>query len=177
MELIGFLPARSARLEQPRREPRRAGDSREGAHGRTSRSCSGASGRTQARGEQGGAFTGCCFVAQCNQLSAAMPFLFERINDETELLLPDNLRGRVSTTDRATETRLEFLHRSCWLSLRAITPRTLTVISGLLSATSGIVWLVLFASRRVRLPRRLNPGRDSGQASVLPVASCDHGRV
>jgi len=30
-------------------------------------------------------------VAQCNQLNAAMPFLFERINDETELLLPDNL--------------------------------------------------------------------------------------
>lgn len=30
-------------------------------------------------------------VAQCNQLHAAMPFLFERINDETELLLPDNL--------------------------------------------------------------------------------------
>lgn len=30
-------------------------------------------------------------VAQCNELHAAMPFLFERVNDETELLLPDNL--------------------------------------------------------------------------------------
>lgn len=30
-------------------------------------------------------------VAQCNALHAAMPFLFERIEDETELLLPDNL--------------------------------------------------------------------------------------
>ncbi len=30
-------------------------------------------------------------VAQCNALSSAMPFLFERIEDETELLLPDNL--------------------------------------------------------------------------------------
>jgi hypothetical protein len=30
-------------------------------------------------------------VAQCNALHSAMPFLFERINDETELLLPDNL--------------------------------------------------------------------------------------
>jgi type II restriction/modification system DNA methylase subunit YeeA len=30
-------------------------------------------------------------VAQCNALSATMPFLFERIDDETELLLPDNL--------------------------------------------------------------------------------------
>jgi hypothetical protein len=30
-------------------------------------------------------------IAQCNALSSAMPFLFERIDDETELLLPDNL--------------------------------------------------------------------------------------
>jgi hypothetical protein len=30
-------------------------------------------------------------VAQCNALHDAMPFLFERIDDETELLLPDNL--------------------------------------------------------------------------------------
>jgi type II restriction/modification system DNA methylase subunit YeeA len=30
-------------------------------------------------------------VAQCNALSSAMPFLFERIDDDSELLLPDNL--------------------------------------------------------------------------------------
>lgn len=30
-------------------------------------------------------------IAQCNALSDAMPFLFERIDDKTELLLPDNL--------------------------------------------------------------------------------------
>lgn len=30
-------------------------------------------------------------VSQCNALNVAMPFLFERIDDETELLLPDNL--------------------------------------------------------------------------------------
>lgn len=30
-------------------------------------------------------------VAQCNALHVAMPFLFEKIEDETELLLPDNL--------------------------------------------------------------------------------------
>ncbi len=30
-------------------------------------------------------------TAQCNALHAAMPFLFEKIDDETELLLPDNL--------------------------------------------------------------------------------------
>ncbi|WP_339634542.1 BREX-1 system adenine-specific DNA-methyltransferase PglX [uncultured Sneathiella sp.] len=30
-------------------------------------------------------------IAQCNALHRAMPFLFERIDDETEVLLPDNL--------------------------------------------------------------------------------------
>ena len=30
-------------------------------------------------------------IAQCNALNRAMPFLFEKIDDETELLLPDNL--------------------------------------------------------------------------------------
>jgi hypothetical protein len=30
-------------------------------------------------------------VAQCNELSRSVPFLFERIDDETELLLPENL--------------------------------------------------------------------------------------
>lgn len=30
-------------------------------------------------------------VAQCNELSRVMPFLFEHIDDETELLLPENL--------------------------------------------------------------------------------------
>ncbi len=30
-------------------------------------------------------------IAQCNDLHRAMPFLFEKIDDETELLLPENL--------------------------------------------------------------------------------------
>ena len=30
-------------------------------------------------------------ISQCNDLSRSMPFLFERIDDDTELLLPDNL--------------------------------------------------------------------------------------
>lgn len=73
-------------------------------------------------------------------------------------LVPDNLRGRVSTTDRATELLMWSLSTAIagW-SLRAITPRTLTIVSGLLSASSGIVWLFLFRSGRVRLPRRWKP--------------------
>jgi hypothetical protein len=40
-------------------------------------------------------------------------------------------------------------------SLHLITPRALTLTSGFLSALAGLVWLALFASGKVRLPRRL----------------------
>ena len=42
-------------------------------------------------GNRDGELYSLLLVAQCNALSNAMPFLFERIDDETELLLPDNL--------------------------------------------------------------------------------------
>jgi len=69
--------------------------------------------------------------------------------------VPDKLRGRLSTTDRATELLTWSLSTSIagW-SLRAITPRTLTIFSGLLSAVSGGVWLVLFATGRISVPRK-----------------------
>jgi MFS family permease len=87
-------------------------------------------------------------------------------------LVPDNLRGRVSTTDRAGELLVwSFSTAIAGWSLRAITPRTLTIISGLLSATSGVVWLALFASRRVRLPRRFGPNRDPGKSSVVALGN------
>jgi MFS family permease len=68
-------------------------------------------------------------------------------------LVPDNLRGRVSTTDRATELLIWSLSTAVagW-SLNVITPRTLTVLSGLLSGTSGILWLILSVGRRLHLP-------------------------
>jgi MFS family permease len=77
-------------------------------------------------------------------------------------LVPDHLRGRIGTTDRATELLVWSLSTAVagW-SLRAITPRTLTVICGLLSASSGVVWLVLFATGKVRLPRRLSSSEAS----------------
>jgi MFS family permease len=76
-------------------------------------------------------------------------------------LVPDKLRGRVITTDRASELLTwSFSTAIAGWSLRAITPQTLTILSGLLSATSGVVWLALFASGRVRLPRKF------GRASV-----------
>jgi Na+/melibiose symporter-like transporter len=71
-------------------------------------------------------------------------------------LVPDNLRGRVSTTDRASEMLVwTFSTFIAGWSLHAITPETLTIMSGLLSGTSGIAWLILFGAQVVRLPKRL----------------------
>jgi MFS family permease len=79
-------------------------------------------------------------------------------------LVPDKLRGRVLTTDRATELLMWSLSTSIagW-SLRGITPRTLTIISGLLSGVSGAVWLLLFASGKVKLPRKLKAAAASAE--------------
>ena len=71
-------------------------------------------------------------------------------------LVPDHLRGRVSTSDRAGEMLIwTFSTALAGWSLHSITPRTLTVISGFLSGLSGLMWLVLFSTQAVRLPRRL----------------------
>ena len=67
--------------------------------------------------------------------------------------LPDRLRGRVFTTDRAAE--ISIMSASTFVAgwaLHAITPRGLTIIAGLLSASPGIMWLSLFALGRLRLP-------------------------
>jgi MFS family permease len=73
-------------------------------------------------------------------------------------LSPDSLRGRVITTDRATELLTwSFSTTVAGWSLSFITPRTLTVLSGLLSSTAGVVWLVLFLSRRLSPENLKNP--------------------
>ncbi|HXD29561.1 MAG TPA: MFS transporter [Pyrinomonadaceae bacterium] len=72
-------------------------------------------------------------------------------------LVPDNLRGRVSTTDRAGELLVwSFSTAAAGWSLSYITPRMLTVVSGLLSASGGVAWLMMFALKIIRLPRRLD---------------------
>ncbi|HKE55299.1 MAG TPA: MFS transporter, partial [Pyrinomonadaceae bacterium] len=77
-------------------------------------------------------------------------------------LVPDTLRGRVSTTDRATELLIWTLSTvAAGWSLYRITPRTLTVISGLLSSVAGVVWLILFWTRVVTLPRRFDRTQES----------------
>ena len=74
--------------------------------------------------------------------------------------LPDHIRGRISTLDRGAE--LTMFGISSYVASEAmyyITPQTLTLVSGILSALSGVVWFVRFraddlttnASRESRL--------------------------
>lgn len=55
-------------------------------------------------------------VAQCNELSLAMPFLFERIDDETELLLPENLLR----TDSLLAKLVDSVPEKDWADIEAI---------------------------------------------------------
>jgi MFS family permease len=72
-------------------------------------------------------------------------------------LVPDNLRGRVSTTDRAAEMLIWcFSTGAAGWSLQLITPQTLAIVSGLLSGVAGIGWLIVFATKTVQLPKRFS---------------------
>jgi type II restriction/modification system DNA methylase subunit YeeA len=55
-------------------------------------------------------------IAQCNALHDAMPFLFERIDDETELLLPDNLLQ----TDSIVRTLVAGIDEEDWQRVEII---------------------------------------------------------
>jgi len=87
-------------------------------------------------------------------------------------LVPDHLRGRVGTTDRAAELLIwSFSTAAAGWSLKFITPRALTVVAGLLSATSGILWLGLFALRIVRLPRGMSVAGGEQEKPALEIGS------
>ena len=67
--------------------------------------------------------------------------------------LPDHIRGRISTLDRGAE--LTMFGLSSYFAGEAmfyITPQTLTVISGILSAFSGLIWFVRQGSKDTWLP-------------------------
>ena len=55
-------------------------------------------------------------LAQCNALHVAMPFLFEQIGDETELLLPANLLH----TDSLIRQMVECIDESAWERIEII---------------------------------------------------------
>ena len=69
--------------------------------------------------------------------------------------LPDYIRGRISTLDRGAEMTIFGL--SSYFSAELmyyISPQTLTIVSGILSASAGVVWFVRM--RRVKNPAHQN---------------------
>jgi len=55
-------------------------------------------------------------IAECNELSKAMPFLFERVQDYTELLLPDNLLN----TDSVIRQMVDAIPEEDWQEIEII---------------------------------------------------------
>ena len=68
--------------------------------------------------------------------------------------LPDYIRGRISTLDRGAEMTMFGL--SSYFAgdlMYYISPQTLTIISGLLSAVAGVVWFARSSKFRSRLSK------------------------
>jgi MFS family permease len=87
-------------------------------------------------------------------------------------VLPDQLRGRIITTDRAAEILVTSVSTvvAGW-SLHLISPRALMVVSGLLSASPGILWLLLFVSGRLHLPASQGGARATEEKDEALLAS------
>ena len=63
--------------------------------------------------------------------------------------LPDYIRGRISTLDRGAElTMFGLSSLAAGEAMYYISPQTLTIISGILSAFSGLVWFIREGSKR-----------------------------
>lgn len=68
-------------------------------------------------------------------------------------LVPDNLRGRVQTTDRAAEIAVMSLSTAlAGGALHFTSARWVMVACGLISGSPGLIWLVLHWMGRLRLP-------------------------
>ena len=66
--------------------------------------------------------------------------------------LPDYIRGRISTLDRGAEIMIFGV--SSYFAAEAmfyITPQTLTIVSGVLSASSGLVWFIRQGTTNAKL--------------------------
>jgi MFS family permease len=68
-------------------------------------------------------------------------------------VLPDEYRGRVFTTDRSLEFGMMTLSMiaASWL-LHWFSPREMIVVSGLLSASPGLLWLLAISFTKLRVP-------------------------
>jgi MFS family permease len=87
-------------------------------------------------------------------------------------MLPDDYRGRVSTTDRAAEIMMVSIATAAAGRLldAGASARALTVASGLLSATPGVMWLLLFAAGKLSMPARRPADEEDGEAAALASA-------
>ncbi|MBV7434871.1 BREX-1 system adenine-specific DNA-methyltransferase PglX [Cardiobacteriaceae bacterium TAE3-ERU3] len=92
------------------------------------------SGKAPSRDPQGEAYR-LLVVAVCNYLNAAMPFLFQRIDDYTELLMPDNLLSDNSilanTREAMTRDACEDVEVIGWLYQFYISEKKDEVFDGL----------------------------------------------
>jgi sugar phosphate permease len=70
-------------------------------------------------------------------------------------VVPDEYRGRVFTTDRSLELGMMTISMIVggWL-LKWVSPLTMLIVSGMLSATPGVVWLLAMWLRRFSVPAR-----------------------
>jgi MFS family permease len=70
-------------------------------------------------------------------------------------VVPDEYRGRVFTTDRSLEIGMMTISMivAGWL-LKWLSPLTMMVVSGMLSATPGVVWLLAMWLKRFSVPAR-----------------------
>jgi len=67
--------------------------------------------------------------------------------------LPDEYRGRVFTTDRALElTTMTLSMLAAGSMLNWVGPRTMIIVSGLLSASPGLIWLLAMWLTRFSVP-------------------------
>jgi hypothetical protein len=67
-------------------------------------------------GDKDGELYRLTLIAQCNALAKVMPFLFERIDNETELLLPDNLL----LTDSVISKLVEAIPEEDWQEVEIV---------------------------------------------------------
>jgi hypothetical protein len=110
---------------------------------------------------QGVVFAGCGLAP--NLWSAVIFILLSRAMigveyavQETLLMrtVPDDFRGRVSTTDRASEIlTMSFSTAVSGWALRFISIDTLAIASGLLSGFPGILWLIMLYRGVITLPK------------------------
>lgn len=67
--------------------------------------------------------------------------------------LPDEYRGRVFTTDRALElSTMTFSMLVAGSMLKWLSPRTMVIVSGMLSASPGLFWLLAMWLKRFSVP-------------------------